>query len=87
MMLSPRTHDDSGHGFINPEKELNAGLWSLFAGATAFLVARIWVKVTRRHGLWYDDYILLISWVRAEFAFASSSPCPPSTPRARATAR
>ncbi|PSN75246.1 hypothetical protein BS50DRAFT_462296, partial [Corynespora cassiicola Philippines] len=62
-MLSPRTHDDSGHGFINPEKELNAGLWSLFAGATAFLVARIWVKVTRRHGLWYDDYILLISWL------------------------
>ncbi|KAH6999262.1 hypothetical protein BKA56DRAFT_469408 [Ilyonectria sp. MPI-CAGE-AT-0026] len=38
-------------------------LWTLFAGATVFLALRLWVKVTRRHGQWYDDYILIVSWI------------------------
>ncbi|KAK1848118.1 hypothetical protein CCHR01_09234 [Colletotrichum chrysophilum] len=58
--------DDSStvdiHPFVNPFVELNAGLWSLFAGATVFLALRLWCKVTRRHGLWYDDYILVVTW-------------------------
>ncbi|EKG15479.1 hypothetical protein MPH_07291 [Macrophomina phaseolina MS6] len=62
-MIYPRAHDDSNHGYVNPEKELNAGLWTLYAGATAFLALRVWIKITRRHGLWYDDYILLVSWI------------------------
>ncbi|KAF2789733.1 hypothetical protein K505DRAFT_216811, partial [Melanomma pulvis-pyrius CBS 109.77] len=62
-MWSIRSHDDSDHVYVNPEKELNAGLWTLFAGASAFLAVRIWIKITRRHGLWYDDYILLVSWL------------------------
>jgi hypothetical protein len=55
--------DDTVVAFVNPWVELNAGLWSLFAGATIFLALRIWCKLTRRHGLWYDDYILLVTWV------------------------
>ncbi|KAF2708145.1 hypothetical protein K504DRAFT_468513 [Pleomassaria siparia CBS 279.74] len=63
-MWSARSHDDDNpHSFINPEKELNAGLWSLFAGATILLAVRVWIKVTRRHGLWWDDYILVVSWM------------------------
>ncbi|KAF7534431.1 hypothetical protein G7054_g6226 [Neopestalotiopsis clavispora] len=54
--------DDTVVAFVNPWVELNAGLWSLFAGATIFLALRIWCKLTRRHGLWYDDYILLVTW-------------------------
>ncbi|EMD90589.1 hypothetical protein COCC4DRAFT_127789 [Bipolaris maydis ATCC 48331] len=62
-MISPRKHnDDAQHGYVDPEVQLNVGLWTLFAGATAFLALRIWIKVTRRHGLWWDDHILLISW-------------------------
>ncbi|KXS96012.1 hypothetical protein AC578_3915 [Pseudocercospora eumusae] len=49
--------------YVDPQKELNVGLWTLWAGATAFLAARIWSKCTRRHGLWYDDYVLLIAWL------------------------
>ncbi|KAM3421885.1 hypothetical protein BST61_g2262 [Cercospora zeina] len=49
--------------YVHPEKELYAGIWSLYAGATAFLAARLWVKTTRRHGLWYDDYILIVCWI------------------------
>jgi hypothetical protein len=70
-MISPRKHDDSAHGYVDPSVRLNVGLWTLFAGASAFLALRVWIKVTRRHGLWYDDHILLISWVRLS---------PPNTP-------
>ncbi|KAK9771792.1 hypothetical protein SCAR479_11580 [Seiridium cardinale] len=51
------------HHFVSPVKEVDASIWTLFAGATTFLGFRIWCKVTRRHGLWYDDYILLICWL------------------------
>ncbi|PVH98270.1 hypothetical protein DM02DRAFT_51978 [Periconia macrospinosa] len=49
--------------YISPEKEVNAGLWTLFAGATFMLSLRLWVKITRRHGVWWDDYILLATWM------------------------
>lgn len=49
--------------YVDPQKELNIGLWTLYAGATGFLAARAWSKVTRRHGLWWDDYVLLFAWV------------------------
>ncbi|KAK4494540.1 hypothetical protein PRZ48_013896 [Zasmidium cellare] len=49
--------------YVNPEEELNAGIWTLYAGATVFLAARVWTKIFRRHGLWWDDYILLVAWV------------------------
>jgi hypothetical protein len=63
FQLDRRNHVKEVHGFTSPWVELNAGLWSLFAGATIFLVLRVWCKITRRYGLWYDDYILLVSWV------------------------
>ncbi|KAK1593562.1 uncharacterized protein LY79DRAFT_669107 [Colletotrichum navitas] len=63
MMIEPRKkHDEEAVRFVNPYFQLNVGLWSLFAGATIFLALRLWCKTTRRHGLWYDDYILLVSW-------------------------
>ncbi|KAI1071631.1 hypothetical protein LB507_005184 [Fusarium sp. FIESC RH6] len=64
MRLQLRADEDEPvHKFINPYTELNIGLWSLFAGASIFLWARLWVKITRRHGMWYDDYILIVSWI------------------------
>lgn len=51
------------HNYYDPARELYAGLWCLFAGATVFLGLRVWVKVGRRHGLWFDDYLLIICWV------------------------
>ena len=61
MSLSLRNPDLD---YVNPEKEVYIGLWCLQAGATLFLSARLWAKLTRRHGLWWDDYILLLTWVR-----------------------
>ena len=34
---------------------------TLFCGA--FLGLRIYAKLSRRQGLWWDDYILILSWV------------------------
>ncbi|KUI62909.1 hypothetical protein VP1G_10034 [Cytospora mali] len=49
--------------FVNPRAEVEAGIWTLFVGATAFLGLRLWCKVNRRTGLWWDDHILVASWV------------------------
>jgi hypothetical protein len=50
--------------YVHPDTEVYTGLWCLHAGATVFLAARLWTKLTRRHGVWYDDYILITCWVR-----------------------
>jgi hypothetical protein len=68
MWPQPRNHArgdgaDTVTKYVDPSLQLNLGLWILFAGATVLLCARVWVKITRRHGLWYDDYILITSWV------------------------
>ncbi|KAK7746331.1 hypothetical protein SLS53_002290 [Cytospora paraplurivora] len=49
--------------FVNPYTEVNTGIWLLFVGATAFLGLRLWCKLDRRTGLWWDDRILIVSWV------------------------
>ncbi|KAI0133559.1 hypothetical protein BJ170DRAFT_166117 [Xylariales sp. AK1849] len=61
MSAVPRDQSDTVY-YVSPWTELNAGLWSLFATATIFLGIRLWCKISRRHGLWYDDYILIVSW-------------------------
>lgn len=58
--------DEPVYVFVDPFLEMNLGLWFLFGGATIFLAARLYFKSTRRHQLWWDDYILLLSWVRSE---------------------
>ncbi|KAH7324804.1 hypothetical protein B0I35DRAFT_348873 [Stachybotrys elegans] len=62
MELSPRNHADEVHSFVSPFTELNIGLWFLFAGTTILLGLRLWIKVFRKHRLWYDDYILIVTW-------------------------
>lgn len=69
MDVLRRGEDDPVHTFVNPYKELNIGLWSLFAGASIFLALRIWVKLKWRYGLWYDDYMLLLCWVSINVNF------------------
>ncbi|PSR99121.1 hypothetical protein BD289DRAFT_479703 [Coniella lustricola] len=49
--------------FVSPQVQVNAGNWTLFAGATAFLGLRIWSKVSRSHQIWWDDYLLIASWL------------------------
>ncbi|KAI1846160.1 hypothetical protein JX265_010538 [Neoarthrinium moseri] len=36
--------------------------WMLFVLCSAFLAVRIYAKISRRQGLWWDDHILIFSW-------------------------
>ena len=63
MSSSDDSSDEPIVKFVNPYVEMNIGLWFLFVGATVFLALRIYFKSTRRHPLWWDDYILLVCWV------------------------
>lgn len=40
-----------------------AAIWTLFATSTIFLTLRIYCKIWRSRGLWWDDLVLIISWV------------------------
>lgn len=57
---------DTTREYIDPTARVNAGIWTLFLAATAFLGLRLWCKIDRKHGLWWDDYILIASWVSDE---------------------
>ncbi|PSR82218.1 hypothetical protein BD289DRAFT_484015 [Coniella lustricola] len=54
---------DSDVVYYNPSVQIWVGLWTLFLGASVFLALRLWCKITRRHGLWYDDYILIAAYL------------------------
>ncbi|KAB5517438.1 hypothetical protein GE09DRAFT_1230796 [Coniochaeta sp. 2T2.1] len=38
-------------------------IWALIAASGAFLIARLYCKLTRKRRLWWDDYVLVISWI------------------------
>jgi len=63
MDILPRNPDLD---YVRPEKQVYAGLWCLWAGATFFLAARLWAKLTRRLGFYIDDYVLALTWVSKE---------------------
>lgn len=41
--------------------------WFLCAFSGVFLGLRLYAKASRRQGLWWDDYILVFSWVCLSF--------------------
>lgn len=43
--------------------QLNFTVWLLCALAAGFMGLRIYCKFSRHRGLWWDDYVLLLSWV------------------------
>ena len=49
-------HDDAGPRVL-------ISIWLLTGMATVFLAVRIWCKFLTRRLLWWDDYILILSWV------------------------
>ncbi|KAJ5875716.1 uncharacterized protein N7473_013063 [Penicillium subrubescens] len=47
---------------------LVASCWSLTAAAAIFLAMRVYCKIWRGRGLWWDDHLLIISWVSLAIA-------------------
>ncbi|KAK3946541.1 hypothetical protein QBC32DRAFT_272122 [Pseudoneurospora amorphoporcata] len=47
----------------NRGPEVSAGLWVLISISGLFLALRVYLKMYRLKGLWWDDYILACAWV------------------------
>ena len=56
--LASLPHDNAG-------PKLNAVIWTLTAISGLILCLRIYCRVTRRKGLWWDDAFLIAAWVSA----------------------
>ncbi len=50
-------HDNAG-------PKLNIAVWILTAVAAVFIALRFYCKISRSKPLWWDDYLMLASWVR-----------------------
>ncbi len=49
----------------NSAPQLLASIWALAGIATAFLCLRLFCRILKRKALWWDDAILIASWVSA----------------------
>lgn len=38
-------------------------IWTMNAVAAGFLGMRVYCKISRRRGLWWDDHMLIMAWV------------------------
>ncbi len=54
--LAALPHNNSG-------PKLDAVIWALTGLASMFLGLRLYCKLSRHKRLWWDDYILIASWV------------------------
>ncbi|KAL2166460.1 hypothetical protein VTG60DRAFT_2744 [Thermothelomyces hinnuleus] len=54
--------------------QINSTIWLLTALASSFLALRVYCKFLRHRGLWWDDYLLIGSWLAlvADCAFISA---------------
>lgn len=52
---------------------INASLWTLEGLAGLFLGLRIYCKVFRHRGLWFDDYFLIAAWILLAVSASSTS--------------
>ncbi|KAK1767458.1 hypothetical protein QBC33DRAFT_423912, partial [Phialemonium atrogriseum] len=53
--------------------QINVTIWFLAALSSLFLALRIYCKALRKRGLWWDDHVLIASWLAlvAQCAFVS----------------
>ncbi len=57
QQLAMLPHDNAG-------PKLDAVMWIMVVISAMFLSLRIYCKFLRHNGLWWDDYVLIASWVR-----------------------
>ncbi|KAH7303322.1 hypothetical protein B0I35DRAFT_498578 [Stachybotrys elegans] len=47
----------------NNGPRVNIAVWSLFALSSIFIALRLFCKFKRHRGLWWDNYVLVASWI------------------------
>lgn len=48
---------------VNTGPMINIVIWVVTVAATVFLALRLYCKISRKKRPWYDDYVLIASWV------------------------
>ena len=59
--LTPEEYALADHSSRGPM--LLSAQWSLASFAAAFLALRIYAKISFKRGLWWDDWLLIASWI------------------------
>ena len=63
--VSPRaTTADDGQAHVDYGPQLNLVFWLLTSLSLIFLGLRLYCKIYRGRNLWWDDHLLIASWVR-----------------------
>jgi hypothetical protein len=62
-MPAIRDNSNGSESIPNDAPLMNAAIWALTAVPAFFLGLRIYCKIWRRKPMWWDDYILIVSWV------------------------
>jgi hypothetical protein len=55
--------------------------WVLVGVSLVFLVLRVYCKIWRHRGLWWDDHILIAAWVMSRALEHSLSQSPLTSPK------
>jgi hypothetical protein len=66
-LLRRQSGPDDGRDHEDLGPMLNTVFWTMAALSTIFLALRVYTKVSRRRKMWWDDWLLIASWVRSLF--------------------
>ena len=67
------TDDGLPHDDLGPQ--LNTVFWTLTTLAFLFMILRLYCKYLRGRCLWWDDYVLIASWVALLVSAATTTAC------------
>ena len=62
-VVAPRDDSPSSGEVPNYAGRMLWAIWSFTVGASVFLALRVYCKLTRNRGLWWDDNFLIAAWV------------------------
>ncbi|KAH6695678.1 hypothetical protein F5X68DRAFT_258234 [Plectosphaerella plurivora] len=52
---------------------MNTSLWTLVGISLLFMSLRMYAKITKHRGLWWDDWVLIVSWIGCTTSVAINS--------------
>ena len=61
-------------GDRNRAAELNAVAWTWFSLSTVFVAARVYSRLRLTRNFWYDDFFIVLTWVRMKMILPSIRP-------------
>ena len=54
--------------------ELNTFAWTWFSHSTVFIAGRVYSRLTLTRNFWYDDFFIVLFWVRTCLITLSERP-------------